>query len=507
MTTAAERVAAALPNLGRPDLSAFTSWDALTPHLANEETKLTRKLASSLEDAIRRSGLKDGDTISFHHHFRGGDKIVMLVVDELARLGFKNLTLAPSSLHDAHGGLVEHIQNGVISKIYSSGVRGALAKAVSNGLMDEPITIHSHGGRVALLQTGELHIDVAFIGVSACDPLGNANGVTGRSHCGSLGYAMVDAEFADRVVMVTEEIVPYPNTPASIRQDQVDVIAVVDSVGDPKKISTGAARATSNPRELLIANLAAEVIEHCGLFEEGFSIQTGSGGASTATMRFMSERMKRKGITAGWALGGMTGAMVDLQNEGLIDTLVDTQSFDIVAADNILSGNKHHEISASEYANPFAKGTAVDMLDMVILSALEIDLNFNVNVLTGSDGIVMGASGGHCDTAAGAKLSIITGPLLRGRIPTVVEEVTTLITPGVNIGVLVTDHGIAVNPNKPDLEARLREAKLPVFSIQELYEKSVKIAGKPKPLEFGDKPVAVVRYRDGQVLDIVHEIQ
>ena len=73
-----------------------------------------------------------------------------------------------------------------------------MAKAVSNGLMDEPITIHSHGGRVALLQTGELHIDVAFIGVSACDPLGNANGVTGRSHCGSLGYAMVDAEFADR---------------------------------------------------------------------------------------------------------------------------------------------------------------------------------------------------------------------------------------------------------------------------------------------------------------------
>ena len=26
----------------------------------------------SLEEAIRRSGLKDGQTISFHHHFRGG---------------------------------------------------------------------------------------------------------------------------------------------------------------------------------------------------------------------------------------------------------------------------------------------------------------------------------------------------------------------------------------------------------------------------------------------------
>jgi len=28
----------------------------------------------SLEEAIRLTGLKDGMTISFHHHFRGGDK-------------------------------------------------------------------------------------------------------------------------------------------------------------------------------------------------------------------------------------------------------------------------------------------------------------------------------------------------------------------------------------------------------------------------------------------------
>ena len=35
----------------------------------------------SLEEAIRRSGLKDGMTISFHHHFRGGDKVVNMVVD------------------------------------------------------------------------------------------------------------------------------------------------------------------------------------------------------------------------------------------------------------------------------------------------------------------------------------------------------------------------------------------------------------------------------------------
>jgi len=224
-------------------------------------------------------------------------------------------------------------------------------------------------------------------------------------------------------------------------------------------------------------------------------------------MRFMADHMNKRGIKAGWALGGITGAIVELQKQGLLDTIVDTQGFDVVAADNMAANPiKHHEISASEYANPFSKGAAVDQLDMVILSALEIDLDFNVNVLTGPDGIVMGASGGHSDTAAGAKLAIITGPLLRGRIPTVVEKVTTLITPGVNIGVLITDHGIAVNPNRPDLETRLREANLPVVSIQELYEKAQKWAGKPKPLEFGDKPVAVVRYRDGQVIDVVNNI-
>ena len=35
----------------------------------------------NLEEAILRSGLRDGMTISFHHHFRGGDKVVNMVVD------------------------------------------------------------------------------------------------------------------------------------------------------------------------------------------------------------------------------------------------------------------------------------------------------------------------------------------------------------------------------------------------------------------------------------------
>jgi citrate lyase subunit alpha/citrate CoA-transferase len=72
------------------------------------------------------------------------------------------------------------------------------------------------------------------------------------------------------VVLLTEELVPFPNMPASLMQDQVDYIVQVDSVGDPAKISVGAARVTSNPRELMIARYAADVIEHSGYFRTVF---------------------------------------------------------------------------------------------------------------------------------------------------------------------------------------------------------------------------------------------
>ena len=60
----------------------------------------------TLDDAIRLSGLKDGMTISFHHHFRRGDKVVNMVVGRLAEMGFKNLHLAASSLSDVHAPLI-----------------------------------------------------------------------------------------------------------------------------------------------------------------------------------------------------------------------------------------------------------------------------------------------------------------------------------------------------------------------------------------------------------------
>jgi len=489
------------------NVEAFAGVAAHAPYLASREGKHDRKIANSLEDAIRASGLKDGMTISFHHAFREGDTTINSVVAKLAEMGFRDLTLAPSSLLSCNSPLIAHIKSGVIRRIYTSGMRGKLAEAISNGLMDNPIHIHSHGGRVHLMDRGELAIDVSFLGVATSDSFGNANAVTGKSRCGSLGYAMVDAARAKKVILLAEQIVPYPNAPASIRQDQVDFVVKVDQIGDPAKISVGAARITSNPRELLIARLAADVMEHAGYFEEGFSMQTGTGGSATATARFLEKKMLQKGIKAGFALGGITGSIVDLHKKGLIGRILDTQSFDAVAADSLANNPQHWEISTNYYANLTAKAAAVDMVDMVILSALEIDLDFNVNVITGSDGVMRGASGGHSDTAAGAALPIVVGPLIRSRIPTVVEKCTTVVTPGETIGVLVTDHGVAVNPNRPDVAERLTAAGLPVVSIQELYARATELVGTPRPIEFLDKVVGVVRYRDGSAIDVVRQVK
>jgi citrate lyase subunit alpha/citrate CoA-transferase len=221
------------------------------------------KVIDSIEKAVEKTGLKDGMTISFHHHFRNGDYVVNMVLDKISKMGIKDLVLVPSSLSDIHAPLINHIKNGVIRRIETSGMRGELAQAISGGLMDIPIIVNSHGGRARAIVSGELPIDVAFLGVPSCDSYGNANGYSrenvSASACGSLGYAKVDAQYAKNVVLITDDLVPYPNVPFGISESQVNYIVVVDSIGDPKGIVSGATRYTNNPKELLIAKYAADV--------------------------------------------------------------------------------------------------------------------------------------------------------------------------------------------------------------------------------------------------------
>lgn len=465
----------------------------------------TSKLVNTLDDVIDAVGLTDGMTVSFHHHFRNGDFVLNTVMAAIARKGIKDLTLAPSSLSTIHEAIIPYIEQGVITAIETSGARGKLGKLLTAGALKRPVVIRSHGGRARAIEAGELKIDVAFIGAPCCDTYGNINGVQGPSACGSMGYAMVDAAHADQVVAITDNLQPHPISPVSIPQTQVDYIVTVDSIGDPKGIASGALRISKDPKELVIADYAAQVIEHSGYFKDGYSLQLGSGGASLAAARYIREKMQQQGITGSFGAGGLTAPFADMLAEGLFKTMFDVQDFDIPSITSLANKANHVEMSASYYANPHNGGPIVNNLDFVILSATEIDVDFNVNVITDSNGIIMGASGGHSDTAAGAKVAIVVAPLLRGRLPMVRDKVHTIVTPGDTVDVVVTERGVAVNPKRQDLIDRLKDTALPVMTIEDLRQIAYDLSGEPAPIEVTDNIVGVVEYRDGSIIDVIRK--
>ncbi|MCC5909072.1 MAG: citrate lyase subunit alpha [Clostridiaceae bacterium] len=499
---------------GIGELKAFQGAFVYTP----EERKAAPRISKATPDMnkivenIRRSlelcGIKDGMTLSFHHHFRNGDYLVNMVIHEVAKMGIKDITIAASSLQSVHEPLIEHIENGVVTGIETSGLRGKLGEAITrDGILKKPIIIRSHGGRPRAIEAGEVKIDIAFIAAPAADHYGNVNGVEGPTACGSMGYAMVDAEYANKVVVVTDYMVPYPASPISIPQTLVDYVVKVDKIGDPKGIVSGATRVTKNPLELLIAEKAFEAVVASGLVKEGFSFQAGTGGPSLAVAQFLREKMKAEEIKGSFVSGGITGHSVDMLEEGLFKTLLDVQCFDLKAVESIKHNPNHMEMSASFYANPHNKGCVANQLDIMIVSATEVDVDFNVNVITGSNGIIMGASGGHSDTAAGAKLSIVIAPLLRGRLPIVVDEVTTVITPGETIDAVVTERGIAVNPRRKDLEELFKAAGLDIMSIHDLKDVAEKLTGKPQKIQTTDEIVGLVEYRDGTIIDTIRRVK
>lgn len=478
------------------------------PTTVMNERPRADKLVGSIREACERCGAHDGMTISFHSEFRNGDYVASMVCKTLVEeLGIRDLRIAATSLGDAHDLLADYIERGFITHVESSGVRGRIGEVISAGKLAQPAIIRSHGGRPRALMTGELHVDVAFLAASTSDKAGNASGTGGKHNCGSLGFAIPDSQYADKVVVITDDLKPFPNVPASIKCEDVDYVVIVDQIGDPARISSKEARFTKDPRELMMAERAADVIAALPYFVDGFSFQTGAGGPSLATNRFLETHMRERGITMGFALGGVTGAVCNLLDKGLVGKIIDTQDFDQTAIEHLATNPNHVEMSQSEYANPGSKGAFVNYLDYMVLSALEVDTKFNVNVITGSDGVVRGAPGGHPDTAAASKCCIIVTPLVRGRMATICEDVTTVTTPGDCVDVVITDYGTAVNPTRTDIIERLDAAGIPHVPIEQLQRRAYEIVGTPDPLEWEDKVVAIVEARDGTILDVVRQIK
>ena len=466
------------------------------------------KLVANIHDVLIKCGIKDGMTLGFHHHFRDGDYIVNMVMEEVHKMGIKDITICASSLGKAHDPIVPYIEDGTITNIQSSGVRGKIGEAISAGKLKGLAIMRSHGGRVRAIESGETRIDIAFIGTPTCDDYGNCRGIGGKSDCGVLSYAMVDGDYADKVVAITDCLVPFPNFPAHISMTKVDYVVVVDAIGDPKKIATGAAKPTTDMRKLMMADYCTQFVINTPYFKEGFSYQTGVGGASIASTISLSKIMEEKNIHMGLGVGGLTKPMCELLDRGLARKLVDTQDFDLDAVNNVRTNPNHFPISAGEYASPMNKGAFVNKLDYVILASLEVDTHFNCNVVVGSDGIITGAQGGHPDTAQGAKCTIVIAPLLQGRIPAICTDVTTVTTPGESVDIVVTDYGVAVNPKRPDLLKALQDADcVPLKTIEELRDIAYSIVGEPEKVQFGDRIVGIIEARDGTVMDVVREVK
>lgn len=462
------------------------------------------KVVASLQEAISASGLRDGMCVSFHHHLRNGDYVLNMTLDAIARAGIRGVTVNASSIHDGHKPIVKHMENGVVTGLEANYIGPAVGKHISAGILGKPVLFRSHGGRPSDIISGKSKIDVAFIAAPTADPMGNCTGIAGKSACGSLGYAFADAMYADKVVVITDNLVPYPLAGYSIAEEHVDYVVVVDEIGDPAGIVSGTTRVTRDPVALRIADLAAKGIQASGLLKDGFSFQTGAGGASLAVGRGVQEIMLKHNVKGSFALGGTTGYLVDMLEAGCFESILDVQCFDLLAVQSLRNNPKHVEISASHYASPTAKSCAADALDVVVLGATQIDCAFNVNVHTDSNGLIIGGSGGHSDVAAGARMTMIVAPLSRARLSIVVDEVLTVTTPGNTVDVLVTQCGIAVNPARADLLERFRHAALPVISIEDLFAMAQKLNGVPQKPKFTDRVVAEVLYRDGTVIDKIY---
>ncbi|NLI76968.1 MAG: citrate lyase subunit alpha [Candidatus Riflebacteria bacterium] len=473
---------------------------ATTPHRGPID-----KVIPAWDELLDRLQPRSGMTISFHHHLRNGDRVVNEVMTRLAARGLKDLVVAPSALFPVHDLLVDLIKSGVISHVEGS-MNGQVGVACSKGLMKKPAVLRSHGGRYRAIQDGDLHIDIAFIAAPTADPTGNANGVHGKSACGPMCYALPDSLWADQVVLLTDNLVPYPCLPWSIQGGNVDYVLPVETIGDPTQIVSGTTRLTKSPTQLLIAEYTAQFIEESGIMKEGFSFQAGAGGISLAANAFLAERMRKKGIKASFAHGGANKILVDMLKEGQLGAIIDLQSFDLAAVESCRDNVRHVESTPHTSYNQHAKGCLANQLDVAILGATEIDLDFNVNVNTHSDGLLLHGIGGHSDAAAGSTCCIITAPSFRKRMPIIREKVTTVSTPGEVIDVVVTERGIAINPRRPDLLDRLKGSRIPLVTLPQLMQETHALTGVPDQPRLGDRPVAIIEWRDGTVLDVVHQV-
>lgn len=489
--------------LDNPFQGAFAKQKKSSYHFTKNVKPVFGKSLDAVLDALH---LHDGMTISFHHHLRNGDFVLNMVMEKLQARGIKDVTVMASSIFPTHAILVDCMRDKTVTQIMTSYMSGPVARAVSEGLCEKPVIMTTHGGRPRMILEKEVTIDVAFLAAPAVDASGAISGSEGPSSCGSLGYAVADAQCAKTVVAITDYVCDSVKHP-DIAGGFADFVVETERIGDPKGIVSGTTQITKDPIGLKIARDCRTLIEYSGLFKDGFSMQTGAGGISLAVAAEVEKQMLKKNIKGSFGCGGITAYFVGMLEKGLFKDLYDVQCFDLTSVASIEKNKAHHKISADLYANPNNPEHVAGKLDVVILGASEIDTGYNVNVTTGSDGVILGGSGGHADTAAGAKLTVIVSKLFNARISCLVDQVRTITTPGETVDALVTERGIAINPRRADLIAQLKaETNLKILTIEELLELAQSFTGKPAVMSRSGKTIGLSCYRDGTILDTIDKI-
>ncbi|MGC2323239.1 MAG: citrate lyase subunit alpha [Terriglobales bacterium] len=460
------------------------------------------KRVSDLATALHKCGLRDGMTISNHHHLRDGDAVALMALETAARMGVRDLMWFPSASFPAQAGVIELMEAGVVHHIEGS-MNGPLGDYCSQGKMRGLGVLRSHGGRWQAIQDGEVHIDIAVIAAPTADAFGNATGSLGKSACGSLGFALADSMYADHVIVVTDNLVPFPCVPWQIQGNNVDCVVEVPSIGDPAKIVSGTTELTRSPDRLKISEYVARFLRDSGIMCNGFSFQAGAGGIALAFVDYLRRMMKEAGVKARFVRGGSTRHLVELLREGLTDYILDGQTFDLAGVESMAHDPRHVATSPFTSYNYNGKGFFNEMVDAVVLGATEVDLNFNANVVTHSDGRLLHGIGGW-QNCLFAGCTILAVPSFRDRIPVIVDEVTTLTGPGEMIDVVATERGIAINPRRQDLLDRMKGSQLPMRKIEDIQREVERICGgKPQRPQLRKNPVAVVKWVDGTVLDTV----
>ncbi len=459
---------------------------------------------SSLTETLKKCGLKDGMTLSFHHQLRNGDYVINSTLEAVKNLGVKNIMMAQTAMFNVHNPVIDFIKDGIVNRIEGS-INGVVGDYISRNPLPYPVVLRSHGGRWAAVKTGEIHIDIAVIAASAADERGNATGVIGESAFGPISYSQVDSMKADNVIIVTDNIVEYPSKLQEIQERNVDYVAQVDKIGDPKNIMSGTTKITEDSIKLKIAHDCVDLMDAAGLIKDGMIFQSGAGGISLAAMKYLGERLEEKDVIASTATGGLTKLICDIYEAGRVKNIYYSQVFDDYSV-KYIQKDLGLPADIGHYADPTSKGRTIDGLDTVVLGATEVDTCFNVNVNTHSDGRMLHGIGGHQDTAAGSSLCIITCPIFRKSNPIVLEKVTTISTPGDVVDAIVTNEGIAINPKRTDLIEKIK-GKIETTSIEELKDMAYDATGGPQELEFEEKIVGCTKWFDGTILDIIKKVK